>query len=385
MSFLEIYVLKKNSFLLIVFILFLAFQAQAQTIPEEQIQAAASPIIDNILEAYNAGDYKRMTQDFSPAFLNAMSPEKLMTLVMEDYKPNYGSYISKYFNNVRYKDPWINVKYEAIFVKSSNVSIIVVFRKGDTKYKVEGLFLEPSTEILSEQSNSVFGKRIAPTLDNFFDALKSKDFTKAVKGFSEGMQKQMPAEKFEELFNNEIEPILGDFVSFTKLNIEQEGVFTSVYYIATHSTKRKSELKITFLKSDPGNLIYGLWYEPMSEELSAEETKAFLEKAGPIVVNYMESVKINDYKQATRDFSGKMFEVFGPETLGNCKESEYSPNLGKLVSWEFDRAARLNESEILYYTVTFSNGKTLSYKFSFKKGDDKSKIMGLWLISHGEN
>lgn len=342
-------------------------------------------IVDNILEAYNREDYARMARDFSLPYAGVMDPTKIEKLSTEFYKPKFGNCISRHFQDIQYKDPWINVRFGAIFEKTPNVRIILTFKQNDPEFKVEGFYFVQQKEATPKHSSELLEKKIRPIVKNFFDFLKSSDFVKAEQDFSDQMSTRMPPEKLKELYLNEILPARGAFVTYEKLRIEPMGALSNVVYLITHASGKKSQLIMTFQSSDPAVLIHGLQYKPLSEILSKEETEALLARAGAASLHYLDSIKEKDYKKATRDFIDKMFDVFGPDKLQLKVNGIGTADLGEVVSWEFDRAGRLDETEALYYTVRFSKGETLTCKIVFAKEGDEPKIMGLWFKPLGED
>lgn len=108
----------------------------------DAIKKKGEPIAENILDALKNKDYQRATKDFSEEMLKALGPEEMKLNEEINIAPKIGTYESKVFKDLQYKDGFYILFYEAKFSKEDKVIVKVVFKKDDPAYKVQGLWYD---------------------------------------------------------------------------------------------------------------------------------------------------------------------------------------------------------------------------------------------------
>jgi len=247
------------------FLLSIAVFAQSEKTDTEAIKKSADPIVENILNALKAKDFKRATKDFSDVMLKALPPEKLETTYKDDIEPMFGTYISKTFDHVDVKEGFIAVHYTAKFTKEENALVVATFKEGDSKYLVQGFWIKPfpSTKRASKEESEAIRKAVEPVVNNYFDALKAKDYMRMTKDFSPKMIEALKPEQLKAGYEKEIASKFGTFQSaaFDRVDIDKN--FSSVYYIANYSKGTQMQVKFVFKTGDPEHKLYGLWEHPL--------------------------------------------------------------------------------------------------------------------------
>lgn len=110
---------------------------------EEQAQwfTIADPIAENILQTINNDDYQRHIKDYSQEMIDATPPEAF-TQLRDLLLSKIGKYISKAPDKAVEDGDYIVVFYSAKFEQEDNVTVRVVFKKGDDTHQVYGLWFD---------------------------------------------------------------------------------------------------------------------------------------------------------------------------------------------------------------------------------------------------
>ena len=80
------------------FLAALVFPVTAEVVgqSDQEVQAVAEPILDNLLAGFNAGDYAQYSRDFDTTLKEALSPQKFQE-TRKALLPKMGKYKSKSF------------------------------------------------------------------------------------------------------------------------------------------------------------------------------------------------------------------------------------------------------------------------------------------------
>ncbi|MBU7015572.1 MAG: DUF3887 domain-containing protein [Theionarchaea archaeon] len=100
--------------------------------------ARAQPMAENILIAVETGDYQSFIRDFSEQMVKEM-PEKNFLEVKEKLYSQVGSYQSLSTLKTTEQRDYVIVYFTAHYEKD-DVTVKLVYRKGDSTYKIEGLW-----------------------------------------------------------------------------------------------------------------------------------------------------------------------------------------------------------------------------------------------------
>ncbi len=105
----------------------------------ETILKTADPMTDNLMTAFNAGDYATYSRDFNEPLKKALNDKKFKeTRTMITGK--LGVYKSRVLNTVVRKGKYDIVIYSAVFEKERGVQVRVVLEKAKDVYKLAGLW-----------------------------------------------------------------------------------------------------------------------------------------------------------------------------------------------------------------------------------------------------
>ena len=212
-----------------------------------------------------------------------------------------------------------------------------------------------------------------PVVERFFDSMLANDYEGMRQDFSDEMKKALPANELEKADKKDLSNY-GKVVSWEYSGWMREGGFDIVLVRTKHEKGDLSQFKFVFNKGPSGKKISGLWSKPLPKKLSKIDTDSYRDLFGSSAQDHLQAVRDKNYLEATKDFSERMLKVLGPDMLQKAVES-----VGDLVSWKFDRAERVENNVILYYSGTFSNSETLSYQIVFQDSADEKKIMGVWI------
>lgn len=136
-------------FLMVIFVLFAANSAFAQT--DTEFRKMAEPIIDNILNGIKSGDYAKYSRDFDKQMKDSTTEEdfKKLRSSLENF---YGQYESRTFSVIQtHEDKSKDLLMKKIIWKgkysksNTGVSIQLVFKKYGKNWKVTGLWFNPWT------------------------------------------------------------------------------------------------------------------------------------------------------------------------------------------------------------------------------------------------
>ena len=122
----------------------LVFSGCIGQLPEEEKTwwfNIADPLAENILQSLNNDDYQQFIKDFSPEMVDGMPLEGFRSL-KDLLQSKIGNYISKKPDDVVEKGGFINVIYSVKFEGEDNVTVRLVFIKGDETYQVQGLWFD---------------------------------------------------------------------------------------------------------------------------------------------------------------------------------------------------------------------------------------------------
>jgi hypothetical protein len=224
--------------------------------------------------------------------------------------------------------------------------------------------------------------------DRFFAALKAKDYKAATADFSPKMLEFLPPDRMKANQENNIEPVIGEYVSHVYKSSEESGGFVSYFYHAKFTKDDDVTVKLVFAKDDPTFRITGLWFD--SEKLRAQKSGSSLpaaekekaEKAiGAVVESYFKAIKTKDYKAATKDFSAEMLKALPPEKLKDEVEKNEGPVIGDYVSHQYQSFGVEGKFLIYVCLAKFMKDDHVQVKFVFGKDDPAYKISGLWYDS----
>jgi len=109
---------------------------------DQQVKAAAEPILDNLMTGFNKGDYAQFAQNFDQTMRKTIT-EKKFQQVREDLLKKWGKYKSKtYLGFLNQKDYTI-ILWKAVFADTKrDVLIKLVLSKSKDNVLVSGLWFE---------------------------------------------------------------------------------------------------------------------------------------------------------------------------------------------------------------------------------------------------
>jgi len=114
-------------------------ETQNESTDEQKILAYAEPIVDNLLLGLNEGNYQKFSRDFDGQMKSTLNSNVFMQ-TRQRIVERIGNYVSKRFLKFEEKGEFIGVIYTAEFEKEKGVTVRVVFRKGDERHQVTGLW-----------------------------------------------------------------------------------------------------------------------------------------------------------------------------------------------------------------------------------------------------
>lgn len=101
----------------------------------------ATPIAENILYSIDNDDYEAFVADFSVEMKNSM-PLQGFTDLRNKLQSTIGTYISMTPASVIESGEYVTVIFIAQYEKEEKVTVRVVFKKGDEKHEVYGLWFD---------------------------------------------------------------------------------------------------------------------------------------------------------------------------------------------------------------------------------------------------
>jgi len=129
---------------LLVLLLVLAFPAAAAFIgqTDQQVQAAAEPILDNLLAGFNKGDYAQYAKDFDDTLREAMSAQKFQQVRAQLLK-KLGKHQEKKFFGFLNQERYTVILWKGKFAGTSDdVLIKLVLSKRQDRIVVVGLWFQ---------------------------------------------------------------------------------------------------------------------------------------------------------------------------------------------------------------------------------------------------
>jgi hypothetical protein len=109
---------------------------------DKEVQAAADPILDNLLAGFNEGNYQKYSQDFD-ATLKESLPEARFKQVRSEITNKLGHYQSRRYLGFLNQNKFTAVLWKGKFSQSaSDVLIKLILSKRADKVVVVGLFFQ---------------------------------------------------------------------------------------------------------------------------------------------------------------------------------------------------------------------------------------------------
>ena len=128
----------------LVLVLLAATLASADIIgtSDQQVQAAADPILDNLLAGFNEGNYQMYSRDFDPTLKESL-PEAKFKQVRGEILPKIGKYQSRKYLGFLNQNKFTVVLWKGKFSDTqSDVLIKLVTSKRPDKIVVVGLWFQ---------------------------------------------------------------------------------------------------------------------------------------------------------------------------------------------------------------------------------------------------
>ena len=109
---------------------------------DQQVQAAADPILDNLLAGFNEGDYQKYSKDFDPTLKESL-PEAKFKQVRSEILQKIGKYQSRKYLGFLNQNQFTVVLWKGKFSDTaSDVLIKLVSSKRPDKVVVVGLWFQ---------------------------------------------------------------------------------------------------------------------------------------------------------------------------------------------------------------------------------------------------
>jgi len=109
---------------------------------DQQVQAAADPILDNLLTGFNEGDYQKYSKDFDPTLKESL-PEAKFKQVRSEILQKIGKYQSRKYLGFLNQNQFTVVLWKGKFSDTaSDVLIKLVSSKRPDKVVVVGLWFQ---------------------------------------------------------------------------------------------------------------------------------------------------------------------------------------------------------------------------------------------------
>jgi major membrane immunogen (membrane-anchored lipoprotein) len=109
------------------------------SVDQQSVLAYADPIVDNLLEGFNEGNYTKFSRDFDEQMKNGL-PEPVFNQTRQQIVSKVGLYKSRTVSKVQKQGRGTIVIYDAEFEKEKGVEVKVVFQKYGEKNLVSGLW-----------------------------------------------------------------------------------------------------------------------------------------------------------------------------------------------------------------------------------------------------
>jgi hypothetical protein len=130
--------------LIVVVLIVLAIPAAAAPVgtSDQQVKAAAEPILDNLLAGFNQGNYAQYAKDFDATLREAI-PEKKFRQVRDELLKKLGKYKNKKYLGFLNQQAYTVALWKGAFAKTPNdVLIKLVLSKRQDKVVVVGLWFQ---------------------------------------------------------------------------------------------------------------------------------------------------------------------------------------------------------------------------------------------------
>jgi hypothetical protein len=109
---------------------------------DQQVQAAADPIVDNLLAGFNEGDYQKYSKDFDPTLKESL-PQSRFKQVRSEILQKIGKYQSRKYLGFLNQNKFSVVLWKGKFSDTtSDVLIKLVTSKRPDKVVVVGLWFQ---------------------------------------------------------------------------------------------------------------------------------------------------------------------------------------------------------------------------------------------------
>jgi hypothetical protein len=226
-----------------------------------------------------------------------------------------------------------------------------------------------------------FRKKAEPVAENYFDALKARDFARLTRDFSAQMKEAVTPARLEKEIAT-VEKDQGEFLSAEFDRIEDQKKLISVVYRASYSKGVTTTVRFIFRKDDPEFRVQGLWEKPTPRAVPAQEVQAVRAKAGPIIEAYFAALAAKDYGAMERDFSDEMKKALPADQLQHTYETKMN-GFGPFRRAEFECVSEEGAFVSVYYRMIFETEAVLHAQFVFRKADPEWKISGLWHRNKG--
>lgn len=112
-----------------------------QTPQDQEVRQYSDPIVDNLLLGLNEGNYQKFSKNFDGQMKSALNSNAFVQ-TRQKIVERIGNYVSKRFLKIEEKGEFVAVIYTAEFEREKGVTVRVVFRKGDEKHQVTGLWFD---------------------------------------------------------------------------------------------------------------------------------------------------------------------------------------------------------------------------------------------------
>ena len=106
-----------------------------------EVLAYAEPIVDNLMQGFNEGNYAKYSRDFGPEMEQALD-EAAFAENHEFVTSRIGLYESRGDPVVTKTGEYVSVTYRAKFEREDGVALQFVFEKDDPSHRLQGLWFD---------------------------------------------------------------------------------------------------------------------------------------------------------------------------------------------------------------------------------------------------
>ncbi|QLQ07867.1 MAG: DUF3887 domain-containing protein [Anaerolineae bacterium] len=107
----------------------------------EAFLAYSEPMVDNLFQGMNAGDYDQFARDFDTAMAKAM-PASSFDQFMASIGSKLGRYESRTVSTVEAVGDFTRVAYQARFANDDPVTVRIAFHKDTADHLISGLWFD---------------------------------------------------------------------------------------------------------------------------------------------------------------------------------------------------------------------------------------------------